>query len=228
MFRDRADAGRRLAGKLLPLKGEEPVVLALPRGGVAVGLEVALALDAPLDLLLVRKIGAPGHPEFALGAVVDGVSPEIVLDEEVVAALGVPETYLRDTARRELEEIERRRGLYLRGRTAVVVDDGIATGSTVRVALLALGRSGPARRVLAVPVAPPDTAGRLRALGDEAVFLATPADFRAVGAYYGDFRQLEDGEVVAMLERAAREPGRSGPDETGRRGRSPLRSEGRT
>jgi len=156
MFRDRADAGRRLAGKLPPLKGEEPVVLALPRGGVAVGLEVALALDAPLDLLLVRKIGAPGHPEFALGAVVDGVSPEIVLDEEVVAALGVPETYLRDTARRELEEIERRRGLYLRGRrpvdvrgrTAVVVDDGIATGSTVRVALLALDHSGAARRLL--------------------------------------------------------------------------------
>ena len=236
MFRDRADAGRRLAGKLLPLKGEEPVVLALPRGGVAVGLEVALALDAPLDLLLVRKIGAPGHPEFALGAVVDGVSPEIVLDEEVVAALGVPETYLRDTARRELEEIERRRGLYLRGRrpvdvrgrTAVVVDDGIATGSTVRVALLALDHSGAARRVLAAPVAPPDTAGRLRALGDEAVFLATPADFRAAGAYYDDFRQLEDGEVVAMLGRAIREPGRSGPDETDRRGRGPLRSEGRT
>ena len=212
MFRDRKDAGRQLAAKLLPLKEEEPVVLALPRGGVAVGLEIARVLEAPLDFLLVRKIGAPGHPEFALGAVVDGVSPEIVLNEDAIEMLSVPEAYIRDMARRALEEIERRRQLYLRGRrpvdvrgrTVIVVDDGIATGATVRVVLQALAKSGATRRVLAAPVTPLDTAERLRALCDEAVFLATPADFAAVGFYYGDFRQLEDDEVIAMLEHAPR------------------------
>jgi putative phosphoribosyl transferase len=162
--------------------------------------------------LLVRKIGAPGHPEFALGAVVDGVSSEVVLDEEAVRTLGVPEACLRDTARRALEEIERRRHLYLRGRrpvdirgrAAIIVDDGIATGATVRVALQVLARSGTARRVLAAPVAPANTAERLRALCNEAVFLATPADFGAVGYYYGDFRQLGDEEVIAMLRLAPR------------------------
>jgi putative phosphoribosyl transferase len=210
MFEDRAQAGRLLADKLLPLEAQRPVVLALPRGGVPVGLEIARALKAPLDLLLVRKIGAPGHPEFALGAIVDGVSPGLVLNEEALEALDVPEAYIRAEADRELEEIERRRRLYLRGRppvdvrdrTVIVVDDGIATGATVRVALQALARSGAAWRVVAAPVAPPDTAEMLRAACDEAVFLATPADFRAVGLYYADFRQLEDAEVMALLEHA--------------------------
>jgi len=211
-FRDREEAGRLLGERLLHLKDAAPVVLALPRGGVPVGLPVAEALGgAPLDLLLVRKIGAPWHEEFGIGAVVDGHQPETVLDERTVEALGVPRDYIERTAARELREIERRRALYLRGRppvdlagrTAIVVDDGVATGGTVRAALQALRRAGAARRVvLAVPVAPPDTAEALRALCDEAVFLATPRDFVAVGTFYADFRQLDDAEVMALLDRA--------------------------
>jgi putative phosphoribosyl transferase len=184
-------------------------VLALPRGGVPVAFEIAAALGAPLDLLLVRKIGAPGFAELAVGAVVDGARPEAVVNEEVVRELGVSATYLEREAARELAKIERRRALYLRGRlpvaldgrTAVVVDNGIATGATVRVAVQALARSGAARRVvLAAPVAPREAA---RALCDEAVFLAEPALFGSVGAFYDDFRQTEDAEVIALLDRAA-------------------------
>jgi putative phosphoribosyl transferase len=211
MFRNREQAGRELARRLLHLKDAEPVVLALPRGGVPVALPIAEALGAPLDLLLVRKIGAPGHPEFGIGAVVDGRRPETVLNEEVVRMFAIPRSYIEGEVARELSEIERRRALYLRdrtpidphGRTVIVVDDGIATGGTVRVALQALARSGVERCVLAVPVAPPDTAGALGALCDEAVFLATPAAFGSVGAYYEDFRQLEDAEVIEQLNRAS-------------------------
>jgi putative phosphoribosyl transferase len=216
MFRDREEAGRLLAQRLLHLKSAKPVVLALPRGGVPVGFEVAQALEAPLDLLMVRKIGAPWQPEFALGAVVDGARPELVLNEEVTARLGIDEAWLERAKARELAEIERRRALYfqgrapvpLEGRTAIVVDDGIATGATVRVALKALARTGAARLVVATPVAPDDTARFLAGQCDEAVFLATPADFGAVGYYYDDFRQVSDEEVVELLERAA--AGRSG------------------
>lgn len=211
-FRDREEAGRLLAERLLHLRNADPVVLALPRGGVPVGAPIAEALDAPLDLLLVRKIGAPFNPEYGIGAVVDGERPEIVLNEEAVRALGVPASYIEREGARELQEIERRRALYLRGRppvelagrTAIVVDDGIATGGTVRAALQALAKAGAARRiVLAVPVAPADTALALRALCDEAVFLHTPEDFGAVGYFYEDFRQIEDAEVIALLDRAA-------------------------
>ena len=210
-FRDREEAGRLLAGRLAHLKEMDPVVLALPRGGVPVALPIAEALAAPLDLLLVRKIGAPWHEEFGIGAVVDGDQPETVVDERTVESLGIPRDYIERAAARELREIERRRALYLRGRrpvelagrTAVVVDDGIATGGTVRAALQALARSGRLRRVvLAAPVAPADTAAALRALCDEAVFLDTPEDFGAVGYYYDDFRQLSDEEVIALLDRA--------------------------
>jgi putative phosphoribosyl transferase len=211
-FRDRPAAGRELARHLGHLRGTDPVVLALPRGGVPVAFEVAAALSAPLDLLLVRKIGAPGFAELAVGAVVDGARPETVVNEEVVRELGVSAAHLEREAACELTEIERRRALYLHGRppvaldgrTAVVVDDGIATGATVRVALQALARSGAARRiVLAAPVAPRETAEALRALCDEAVFLAEPALFGSVGAFYDDFRQAEDAEVIALLDRAA-------------------------
>ena len=173
--------------------------------------EVAQALQAPLDLVFVRKLGAPGHEEFAIGAVVDGDPPQVVRNEQVIAALRVPESYIAGETARQVAEIARRRAAYLgdrppvsvEGRTAVVIDDGIATGATVRAALSALERAGAARRVLAAPVAPRDTARALRKLCDEAVFLAEPTDLGSVGAFYGDFRQLDDAEVVALLGRVA-------------------------
>jgi len=211
VFRDRADAGRRLAERLSHLKGADPIVFALPRGGVPVAAPIAEALGAPLDLLLVRKIGAPGQPELALGAVVEGDPPQTVVNDGIAAALGVSPAAVAREAARQLDEIARRRRLWLhgrpavppRGRTAVVVDDGVATGATVRAALLALERAGAARRVLAAPVAPRDTAEALRRSCDEAVFLAEPQDLGSVGAHYMDFRQLDDAEVVALLDRAA-------------------------
>ena len=186
------------------------MVLALPRGGVPVGFEVARALEAPLDLVLVRKIGAPFQPELALGAVVDGGRAETVLNEEMVREFQIPESYIAEESARQLAEIERRRELYLggasasagRGRTAIVVDDGIATGATMEAALHATRRADPKRLVLATPVAPPDTIERLRAQVDEVVCLATPRLFGAIGVFYEDFRQLSDEEVVDLLRRA--------------------------
>jgi putative phosphoribosyl transferase len=212
MFADRTDAGRRLAAALAHLRDQHPVVLALPRGGVPVGFEVAKALGAPLDVLLVRKIGAPLQPELAAGAVVDGAEPVLVRNEEVVRAYGIEEDWIEAEAARQLAEIERRRRLYcgdrppvvVRGRTAILVDDGIATGTTVRAALRALARLGPRRRVLAVPVAPPETVARLAREADELVVLEQPEWMAAVGQFYRDFRQTEDAEVVRLLAEAAR------------------------
>lgn len=211
-FHDRREAGRRLAGRLLELElePERPVVLALPRGGVPVGFEVASRLGAPLDLVMVRKIGAPSNPEFGIGAVVDGASPVTVMDAEVARRTGADDAYVAAAVRRELAEIERRRALYLkgrrpvevRGRTAIVVDDGVATGSTMRVALRALRAQGVARLVMAVPVGPVDTLADLAAECDEAVCLEAAEDFEAVGAFYRDFHQLDDAEVTALLDRA--------------------------
>jgi putative phosphoribosyl transferase len=208
-FQDRADAGRQLARRLLHIKGEDPVVLALPRGGVHVGHEVATALDAPLDLVLVRKIGAPDQPELALGAVVDGDRPETVLNQDLVDALGVTDDDIRAIERRELAEIGRRRREYLghrapvpvAGRTAVVVDDGIATGATMRAALRAIRRQKPKRLVLAVPVAPAEVVARIKAEVDDFVCLMTPEPFYAIGIYYADFAQLADADVTAILGR---------------------------
>lgn len=170
MFRDREDAGRKLAAELHRFQGSDPVVLALPRGGVPVAFEIARELAAPLDLVLVRKIGAPGQRELAAAAVVDGENMELVVNQDVVDALGISQAYLDQEAKREVEEIERRRTAYLggrkrvpvEGRTAIVVDDGIATGATMRAALRAVRRRKPSRLVLAVPVAPPDTVESLR------------------------------------------------------------------
>ncbi len=212
MFADRTDAGRRLAARLGHLDGADPVVLALPRGGVPVGFEVAKALRAPLDVLLVRKIGAPFQPELAAGAVVDGAEPVLVRNEEVIRAYGIEEDWIEAEAARQLAEIERRRRLYcgdrpapsVRGRTAILVDDGIATGTTVRAALRALAKLGPRRRVLAVPVAPPDTLARLRHETEEIVVLEEPEWMAAVGQFYRDFTQTEDEEVVRLLAEAER------------------------
>lgn len=219
LFRSREDAGRRLAARLRRFKGQRPVVLALPRGGVPIGLAVARALEAPLDLVLVRKIGVPFQPELAYAAVVDGARPETVINEEVAAMLHLPEAYLEQETERHLEEIKRRRRLYLAGRpraevanhTAVVVDDGIATGTTVRAALKAVRRARPGKLVLAVPVAPLDTIEALREDTDEIVCLATPAGLGAISVYYADFHQVSDEEVVALLEQSTATPDRPEP-----------------
>jgi putative phosphoribosyl transferase len=211
-FADRAEAGRLLARRVLELHPVDPVVLALPRGGVPVAAEVADALGAPLDLLLVRKIGAPFHRELAVAAIAEGAGEEPFIDEETLRMTGATPDYVRREAEAERDENTRRRAAYLggraalpvEGRTAIVVDDGIATGTTVRAALRALRRRRPKRLVLAVPVAPPDTIERLRAEVDDLVCLAEPPYFYAVGAHYADFHQVSDDEVVATLR--ARQP----------------------
>ncbi|MCG6859067.1 MAG: phosphoribosyltransferase [Salaquimonas sp.] len=207
IFTNRAEAGHLLAIELAAKDYDKPVVLALPRGGVAVAAEIAEKLAAPLDLVLVRKISVPGQPELALGAIVDGEEPQTVLNEDVMRLVRLDNEALEAEKKRLLREIERRRALYLgdrervavEGTTAIVVDDGIATGATMRAALKALKRGFPARLVLAVPVAPPDTLERLSHEVDEIVCLERPADLQAIGYYYRDFSQLGDEDVIAIL-----------------------------
>jgi putative phosphoribosyl transferase len=208
-FRDRADAGHKLASALRKFKGQEVVVLALPRGGVPVAAEVAASLHAPLDLILVRKIGVPGQPELAMGAVVDGADPHVVRNEDVIGLAGVTEQKFAEIRDRELSEIERRRQNYLgdrpradvTGRVAIVIDDGIATGATMRAALQAVRPRGPKRLVLAIPVAPTETLVELQNEADEVVCLEDHEAFGAIGFYYRDFRQVEDREVSEILAR---------------------------
>lgn len=211
-FPDRETAGRQLAALLKQRAFVDPVVYALPRGGVPVAAEIADALAAPLDLLLVRKLGVPGYEELAAGSIVDGERPDVIVNEEVMQMARLGREALDAVAARELKEIERRRALYLPdmkpisadGRTAILVDDGIATGASMKAAIAAVRRRNPRRIVVATPVAPRETVSALAALADEVVCLATPAPFRAVGLYYDDFHQLSDEEVVAALK--AREP----------------------
>lgn len=212
-FLDRHDAGSRLAGALERFKEEKPVILALPRGGVPVACEVARALEADLDLLLVRKIGAPGHQELAIGAVVDGKNPQLVLNREIIALAAPPPGYIEAEEKRQLAEIERRRRLYrgseppidLKGRTVIVVDDGIATGATMKAALRGVRQNEPRRLILAVPVGPPDALEDLAKECDEIVCLSAPQWFNAVGSHYVDFSQTTDEEVMSLLAKARRQ-----------------------
>jgi putative phosphoribosyl transferase len=208
-FHDRLDAGRRLAKALAKYKSEKPVVFALPRGGVPVAAEVAAMLEAPLDLILVRKIGVPFQPELAMGAVVDGAQPITVRNEDVIRMARISESDFQYVCERELAEIERRRKRYLgdrphpevTGSVAIVIDDGIATGATTRAALRAMRARNPKKLVLAVPVAPTTTLESLRSEVDELICLEDYEPFGAIGAFYGDFRQVSDEEVIATLAR---------------------------
>lgn len=210
-FKDRIEAGRRLAKALGRYKDDKPIVMALPRGGVPVAAEVAAVLKAPLDLILVRKIGVPFQTELAMGAVVDGPAPITIRNDDVIASCGVRDKEFEEVRRREIAEIERRRQRYLagrphpdvKGRTVIVVDDGIATGATTRAALQAMRESKAGKIVLAVPVAPDDTLEKLRGECDDIVCLESHTFFGAIGAYYADFSQVSDDEVIALLDRTA-------------------------
>jgi len=216
-FRNRSDAGARLAKALAKYKDLQPVILALPRGGVPVAAEVAAAFDAPLDLVLVRKIGVPFQPELAMGAVVDGGHPVIVRNDDVIQLAGISEAEFEAVCDSELAEIDRRRRRYLgdrarvqvAGRIAIVVDDGIATGATTRAALRATRTRNPRKLVLAVPVAPTDTLAAMRQETDDLVCLEDYELFGAIGMFYTDFSQVTDEEVIATLARFP--PGAAAP-----------------
>jgi predicted phosphoribosyltransferase len=208
-FQDRTEAGQRLAAKLADYTHRsDVVVLALPRGGVPVAFEVAKALDAPLDIFLVRKLGVPGHEELAMGAIATG---EVrVLNEDVVQYLRIPEQVIDAVAREEQQELKRRERAYrgdrpkldVRGRTVILVDDGLATGSTMRAAAMALREQQPARIIVAVPVSSPSSCNEFKALVDDCICVVTPEPFYAVGLWYEDFRQTTDEEVRRLLAQA--------------------------
>lgn len=209
-FRDRTEAGQLLAERLTAYAGRPDVlVLALPRGGVPVAYEVARALGAPLDVFVVRKLGVPGHEELAMGAIASG--GECVLNDDVVEALRIPHQVIEAVSARELRELERRERAYrgdrpapkVRGRTVILVDDGLATGATMRAAVHALRRLGPARIVVAVPTAAPSSCEEFRHEADECVCRITPEPFHGVGLWYEDFSQTTDDEVRDFLERVA-------------------------
>ena len=208
-FANRVEAGKRLADRLLRYRAQKPVVLALPRGGVPVAAQVAAALAAPLDLVIARKIGVPDQPELAMGAVVDGPEPVVVRNEDVIGAARIDEREFSAVRDRELAEIVRRRSKYLgdrphldlSDRVVVVVDDGIATGATMRAALRAVRARKPERLILAIPVAPTDAIAELRAEADEIICLEDYEFFGAIGLYYSDFRQVADEEVIETMQR---------------------------
>lgn len=209
-FRDRLDAGHKLAQRLESMETADAVVIALPRGGVPIGAEVAEALGVPLDVILVRKVGAPHQPELAVAAVTDGENMRVTINKDIQAELGLSDEQVEDLARLQLPEIERRRKAYYKGReptalagkTVIVVDDGVATGATVNSALRLIRAEKPARLILALPVAPADAIARLEKSADEVICLQTPTPFYAVGAHYADFSQVSDQEVIEILERA--------------------------
>lgn len=210
-FENRCDAGGQLAARLARYGGcSDAIVLALPRGGVAVGYEIAVALSLPLDVFLVRKLGVPCSEELAMGAIASGGVR--VLNDEIVELLGISHETIDEVTQRERVELERRERVYrgdrpepeVEGRTVILVDDGLATGASMRAAVSALRAQNPARIVVAVGVAPPDTYREFAAMVDEVVAVMTPEPFSGVGAWYRDFSQMTDDEVRSLLERAAR------------------------
>ena len=206
IFRDRKDSGTRLAQELKELKGKNAIVLAIPRGGVPVAMEVAKYLGCEMDLIITRKVGAPGNPEFAIGSVTqDG---ELITDREFATSYGVGERYLAEESKRQTDIIKERLRRFrgdrpypsLKDRIVVVVDDGIATGYTIRAAVQSIRRKNPAKLILAVPVAPQETIEELSKEVDQVVCLSTPEIFYAIGEFYENFEQVEDEEVVRMLK----------------------------
>jgi putative phosphoribosyl transferase len=208
-FANRVEAGRQLAATLLRYRGQDPVVLALPRGGVPVAGEIAAALNAPLDLIIARKVGVPQQPELAMGAVVDGLNPVTIRNEDVISLIGISDDAFARVRDKELAEIRRRRACYVgdrphaavTGKTAIVVDDGIATGATMKVALRAVRSEKPRKLVLAVPVAPTSALYELGAEADDVVCLDDRESFGAISWFYDDFSEVSDDEVVGILAR---------------------------
>ena len=209
VFKDRKQAGEQLAQKLVKYKGQDTLVLAIPRGGVVVGEEVARVLDSPLDVIVTRKIGAPGNPEFAIGAI--GPYDQIFLNQEAIARYNIPKEYLNAEIGRQGVEMERREKVYregkpplgLKDKTVILVDDGIATGANVKVAVKSVKCQRPKKLILAVPVGPKETIEELKTQVDELVCLATPEIFYAVGQFYQEFSQTTDEEVMEILRESA-------------------------
>jgi putative phosphoribosyl transferase len=208
MFRNRTEAGQMLAAELVELKLSDPVVLALPRGGVPVAAAVARALNARLDLVIVRKVGAPANPELAVAAIVDGNPPDVVLNREVIEAYELDDAELAALIQAERSELERRRFTYrsqhqplsIANKTAILIDDGAATGTTMKVAIRALRRRSPREIIVALPIAPPDTIPQLTQEADHVLCLSQPPHFRALGYHYREFPQLTDEQVVRMVQ----------------------------
>ncbi len=207
MFTDRRQAGKLLADELLAYKDAKPFIYALPRGGLPVADEVARRLDAPLDIIFVRKLGAPGQKEFAIGAVVDGAAPTAILHQDIIAKLNIPEAYIKTSEAAALSEIERRRELYLKdkpplspkGRTVIIVDDGVATGATMQAAVAAMRKAGATQIIAAAPVASRDAKAALEKTADVIVTMKTPFPFWSVGNWYYSFPQLTDKDVIGIL-----------------------------
>lgn len=204
IFRDRQDAGKQLAEKLMKFKGENPIILAIPRGGVVVAREIVIALRVELNLIIPRKIGAPYNPELAIGAVTEDGST--ILDQDLITYLNVSEKYIESERQKQINEIKRRiekyrvKELKLKDRTVILVDDGVATGSTMRAAIKSVRNQGAEKIILAVPVAPPDTIEKMEDEVDEIICLYTPQYFGAVGAFYQNFDQTTDKEVIEIIE----------------------------
>ena len=210
-FRNRIEAGKKLAEELQDYVSQDVIVVAIPRGGVVIGYEVALQLSSPLDIVIPRKIGAPGNPEFAIGAVTEDGT--IVLNKQADAILGISEEYLEKTTEREISEIARRAAIYrhgaqpepLKGKTVIIVDDGLATGATMGAAVASIRKRGASKIVVAVPVAPPDAIIKLSKDVDKIICPVVYESFYAIGQFYDDFNQVEDDEVIRLLEQNRKE-----------------------